>query len=1094
VRGRGRKIKDFLLALLVIVLAATFIITSPFEGIYPAFLPPARAQTVTAVGSISPASNGLLIGSSGNVRVNIPVSGIAVRIEIPREFLQGVVFGENDTHFITSNIRNDYYYYNVVDESAHWTYDWQDNASDGACFKPNFSYHDPNAPYCVEIWNYLNSPRFLQPDRTVLCYASGTPYDSALPCPPTYFSNHVFDYTYLVGKDYCQTANVGKYVFGCFSAPRFVLFSNLKSPSLAGDYNFTLEVTNRTNILGYPDFVHAWKTPLYVPASMTYNAGFIAGNVCDAGTARSGKCNTVTGPVSGEGIVYALNETSGVIVARAYLDQPSVCASASVGCGFFNLTGLAPGDYEIEGSAGVNLGPINHNLTYSLTPCCSGGPPFPTATIYVPPNGNPGITTLPLRRAPIVCGTITYETPGGAPINSLSRNPYLIAAGFNRILPNGKKFGLNVTVEGTDPAGHIFRFTGISTDSSSDSFELLTGANVTYAGTDPYGTEFAGLPAPEDLGPGGYTVTVRVWVSGYIQFGGFPTVQLLQSPGQTTPSCPTLGQSVSVIMHMGGIITGSFRFMNSPQNLESPFAAEASLPITPRPPIPDALFGGNIVIQAYDQSGFLRGVTVVYGTGPDGSTQYASAICQALDSTGHCAIVRFYIIGFTEYYNHTLSGTWEEHDYGLADGTYSLQAYVRGYELTSTGPEAVSINNGSNGTVSVDMTRGGAFEVSVNSYDNRFGSRAVQAMLQWRFLNSSVPVWARVYFYNSGGLTVGYVDALMETGSSNALGVISFTSDSFEVIFAGQNWSLREIWFYGYIPTHITNDTYTIKAYTLGYVRQFAGGVNAANSLVGFSQVYIALFYANEVDLTLPLFANLQAFTQTTQYNNSIGQVFSIGLTGAEMLNGNTSMTTLVFNIYGFGGMQLNQALCQTDVFLRGVQEICGQGHFFYHAPDGTLYFDYGLDVGNYTSQVPEFGFTVHFLQPWGSPVVSFTDLFLQAGVVVRAIQMGLIMQGPGSSVSGYNTQPTCFIQLCVVPLSWAQVTASNSTYSRSVPTLDGTYDGVDALFLPAGTYNVTFSDLQYQSQSVTNFSVGWGGSYSLLPPQQYLCPIGIMC
>ena len=129
------------------LLLGIFILSS----LLPNMVPSVRAQPSSSIGSVTPSTYPLLFGSSGNVEIDIPKPGIAVRIEIPREFLQGVVSGENDTHFITSNIRNDYYYYNLVDESRHWTYDWRGNSSDGACFSPNFSYYDTNAPYCLEI-------------------------------------------------------------------------------------------------------------------------------------------------------------------------------------------------------------------------------------------------------------------------------------------------------------------------------------------------------------------------------------------------------------------------------------------------------------------------------------------------------------------------------------------------------------------------------------------------------------------------------------------------------------------------------------------------------------------------------------------------------------------------------------------------------------------------------------------------------------------------------------------------------------------------------------------------------------------------------
>ena len=122
-------------------------------------------------------------------------TGIAVRVEIPREFLVGVISTENDTHFIESNIRNDYYYYSVVDESSHWSYNGGATAN-GPCFKPKFSLRDPNAPWCVEIWNYLN----------------GTFRTFRTPNPP-----------------------------------KFIRFHNLNAPSIAGTYNFTVFIANQTN-------------------------------------------------------------------------------------------------------------------------------------------------------------------------------------------------------------------------------------------------------------------------------------------------------------------------------------------------------------------------------------------------------------------------------------------------------------------------------------------------------------------------------------------------------------------------------------------------------------------------------------------------------------------------------------------------------------------------------------------------------------------------------------------------------------------------------------------------------------------------------
>jgi hypothetical protein len=120
---------------------------------------------------------------------------------------------------------------------------------------------------------------------------------------------------------------------------------------------------------------------------------------------------------------------------------------------------------------------------------------------------------FPLRRAPQVCGVISYQTQSGGSVRSLTDNLYLIAAGFraNDRPAQNLKFNLNITVEATDnipSIGRVYRFQGVSNDTTSDSFAIITGLRVKYVGTDPtsvYGTEFAGLPAPEDVGS--YTLT-----------------------------------------------------------------------------------------------------------------------------------------------------------------------------------------------------------------------------------------------------------------------------------------------------------------------------------------------------------------------------------------------------------------------------------------------------------------------------------------------------------------------------------------------------------------------------------------------------------
>jgi len=978
-------------ASLVALFLAALITASSFEGIPPNLLPVVRGQDTSSSTTIAPSTVwGPFLGTMGDVQININRTGIAARVEIPREFLLGVISIENDTHFIQTNIRNDYYYVSVIDESRHWTYAWHGAPSDGPCFKPDFSLLDTNAPWCVEIWNYLN----------------GT--------------------------------------FRTFTPPKFIRFHDLNAPTIAGRYNFTLFVADHTNSLGFPDFVHAWNTTLFVPISMRDRPASIAGEICDSWfSVPGGPCGIPDHLILGtKGIAYAKDVSSGTIVGRSYVNETT---------GRFNITGLAPDSstdhhqYQILASAGFDP---TYDTAYSLTSYAVSPTPSPGENLQLS-------ALVPLTRAPQVCGTIEYEWNGAQLLHSLTTHPYLPKIGLKV---------LNVTVEAVDSQQHVYRSITLSQNTDSDDFKLITGSNVTYVGTDPYGTEFAGLPPGSSSSP--YVLTLNVWVTGYTQvfLNGSPenvTVTVSSSPLPGTSTTCFAPFPSPIVMQVGGVISGTIQLWNG-QTFETPDQAERSLSL-PLPPT-EALFGGNILIEAYDHLGILRAVDVINGTYADGTTTYR-------DSSS----IPFILFGFNEYFNHTWSGVWDEHDYGLtADSVgYSIRIFIRGYELQTM--SAISVFLGANATATAKMLRGGAFGVGVFSYDNRIGTRGVQALLPFRFLNLPIPVRARTYFYDSGGFTVGYVECLIEITAPQPDRLCRMGETTFTVLFAGQNWSAREIWFYGDDPTHITNDTYTVKAYTLGYVWQY-GPSQAPNLPLGLVELAIPLLFGDELDITGPVFIDNQILGALPENDYVIGQVFNGALMGAIPANLTEGTRTLLLSIFGFGGMTNSPVKLE------------GQGHFFYVAPDGGLYFDYGLENANYTAQVPEFGFNSHFMQPFAPSTVTFRDLYLQIGVVMDDFEMATVYSNAVVAGDDSSCTPQCPDP---APLSWVQVTASNSTFqSQPVTTLDGQYGGVGALFLPAGTYSITYSLPAYYTSQNQSLQVQWGGIQGSSPPSGSLCPI----
>ena len=956
---------------------------------------------------------GMFAGSSGDVEIDVGRPGIAVRVEIPRELLNGVVYGENDTHFIQSDIRNDYYYYSLVDESRHWTYGWRGNASDGPCYKPKFTMYDPNAPWCLEIWNYLN----------------GT--------------------------------------FRTFTPPKFIRFISLNAPVAAGTYNFTLYVANRTNSIGYPDFVNAWNKTIPVPVSLSDNPASIYGYICDADNPSF--CQTI----STKGVVYATNNSTGQ-VARAYVNQTN---------GFFNVTGLSPGTYYLQGSAGIfNVACSTGTcpVAYSLSdPPPPWGNNLETSYVTVQRGSAVGVT-LRLHRAPQICGDLNYFDGPNPLAHSLSDHPFLTRIGFKV---------LNITIEATDSPssdspGRVFgRFQGVSSDGADDAFRIITGMGARYVGLDPLGSEFAGLPSitSSDVAhpqPGAYALWVHVWVSGYLQKSS-EEVYIVSMPGIRDPGQECNGPGAwgnfpspnPVRMSVGGLISGTIQFRDL-TNLQSPHDGETTLGLGP--PY-DTLLGGNIVVEAYDHSGVLRGVTVLNGTRADGKTIYANSTS-----------VRFNVIGFSEFYNRTWAGSWHIQDYGLPADTYSVTVLIRGYEENLANTPLVTVLEGTNSTITVPMIRGGVVQVTVGSYDNRVGTRAIQAPIPWRFLNLSIPVKARVYFYDNMSRTIGYVERQLVEGEDHV------TKYTFVVNFAGQNWSLREIWFYGELPTHLSTGNYTAKAFTLGYVQRSIASF--PEELTGLAVIALPLLVANEIDLVVPIFSSPDLLGQVPEHAHALGEAYTTSLAGALAANVTVGTKTIDFPIFGFGATLLNTTSTSAPTMAVNAS-FNGQGHFFYVAPDGSRYFDYGLE-GNpqtgvtYTTQVPDFGFSsARFMSVSPVNFITFMDLFLEKGAFEKVVSMAKIIQGTPTTVvegfiAGICTPP------CVMPLSSVRVQAGNSSIFRFTVTVDGQYDGVEALFVPAGKYNITFSVAWYYPQTAFSVTVNWSGTYSILPPDGPLCPL----
>ena len=92
-------------------------------------------------------------------------------------------------------------------------------------------------------------------------------------------------------------------------------------------------------------------------------------------------------------------------------------------------------------------------------------------------------------------------------------------------------------------------------------------------------------------------------------------------------------------------------------------------------------------------------------------------------------------------------------------------------------------------------------------------------------------------------------------------------TNSFQVVFAGQNWGIRDILFFGEKPNYMYGNA-SISAFTLGYVQQFPGEIATPPVSLGeLTQSRLVLFYANEIALTAPLFNDPSSLTVSWNIN-----------------------------------------------------------------------------------------------------------------------------------------------------------------------------------------------------------------------------------
>ncbi len=615
------------------------------------------------------------------------------------------------------------------------------------------------------------------------------------------------------------------------------------------------------------------------------------------------------------------------------------------------------------------------------------------STVVVGKGGGVYVGDFALDRGCIINGSITYVDQWNNPLRPLD-SPYLSALNYE---------ALNYTVEAYDVSGRIVASRIYKSNNlQTERYGLLFRNGTKYVGYPALGTEYAGF------GPGTYTI--KIWVYGFT----------LPSSQVRTVTIASYGAIVDVgnsNLPYGAVISGTIRLRHD-TNLETPREAELATYGSST----GKHFGGNILVEMYSSEGVLKGLAVYNRTSADGIVEYAD-----FSSGEQTRLLKFYILGFSELYNKSYSGRWtvgsypgpSPWDYGVETGTYYIRVWIRGYVQESL--EEFTIGTmAPNVTRTIDMQRAAAVQVTVESWNTRILSKKPQAPQPWRFLGWCPPPRLRVYFYREG-VEVGYAETILR------LGYPGVTETTATLNFTGHNWSTDYIIFEGYIPTSLDAGNYTMKGYTYGYIQMEEFSFYLA--LGDFARLFLRLFIAGEIHGDVPLMMNDLFVTLTANVTVRPEVLLGGSLKGVNVTDVPKDSGGFGFSTYGF----------------------FGRGHFFYVDPEGIRWRDYGLDTGNYTVFIPEFGYIEdrRFMQTLDI-YANVPYLETMVGVVFHVERMIRVF----GTVAGLdnNDRP--------VLLVWASISAQGRVaYS---------YDGDFWLHLPSGTGLVTFECPGYNSQTWT--------------------------
>ena len=335
------------------------------------------------------------------------------------------------------------------------------------------------------------------------------------------------------------------------------------------------------------------------------------------------------------------------------------------------------------------------------------------------------------------------------------------------------------------------------------------------------------------------------------------------------------------------------------------------MPSAEEPPIT----AGDLIIEAFDAEGNLRAWNYTHNDGTEPSVK--------VDVIGDAWI-----------------------PYGMAAGTYTFKVWYPGYAQQEFPMHTVQLCTWN--SFSFHLIRGANITVTVYSRDWQSPAQP----LNWLHEPSRI----RVYFYNSAGDSVGYANTNQDA-----------TTDHKTVYFDGWHYGIDEYIAYGWYPSGLPTDVYSIKAYTVGYIQRVDPEVWAQKAsstgdiplyLYAGASIFITVNFKLE-ELLSPLpdsehsyYFRINVFDE--EGNLAAANISSVPQqTDPPQAPGYDGVITWEFEVIGFNGFDTPGRLG-----VWGPPTVWETGWVPYYAFGywepftWVRHLDYGIDAGTYTLEV----------------------------------------------------------------------------------------------------------------------------------------------